>query len=85
MGLCGSPLVFLTRSGVTIRVPKELYPEFKSIFLREHYLEGLCLPLTERPVVVDIGANVGFFSLFAVSKWGARVFSYEPVKANYVK
>ena len=83
MGLSGYPLAFVTRAGVRVRVPKELYPEFKSIFLREHYLEGLSLPLPERPVVVDIGANVGFFSLFAASKWGGRVFAYEPVGANH--
>ncbi len=82
-GLATLPLVFLTRGGVSVTVPDELYPEFKSIFLREHYLEGLSLPLVARPVVVDIGANVGFFTLFAASKWSARVFSYEPVGANY--
>ncbi|MGA3173795.1 MAG: FkbM family methyltransferase [Syntrophorhabdales bacterium] len=82
-GLCRLPLVFVTSNGVSVRVPRQLYPEFKSIFLREHYLEGLCLPLPGRPVVVDIGANVGFFTLFAASKWGGRVFSYEPVRANF--
>ena len=83
IGLAGLPLTFLTRQGILVRVPRDLYPEFKSIFLREHYLEGLVLPLRVRPVIVDIGANVGFFSLFAVSKWEGRVFSYEPVGANY--
>ena len=83
MGLAGYPLAFVTRAGVRVRVPKGLYPEFKSIFLREHYLEGLGLPLGQRPVVVDIGANVGFFSLFAASRWGGRVFAYEPVGSNY--
>jgi FkbM family methyltransferase len=76
-------LLFITRTGVSIRVPKQLYPEFKSIFLRQHYLEGLTLPLPEDPTIIDVGANVGFFSLFAVSKWGGRVFAYEPVQANY--
>jgi len=75
--------LFVTRSGVSIRVPKQLYPEFKSIFLREHYLEGLTLPLAERQTIIDVGANVGFFSLFAASRWGAEVFSYEPVQANF--
>ena len=79
----GPTLFFVTRTGVSIRVPKQLYPEFKSIFLREHYLEGMVLPLAERPIIVDIGANIGFFSLFAASKWGGEVFAYEPVQANY--
>ena len=65
-----SAFLFITRTGVSIRVPKQLYPEFKSIFLRQHYLEGLALPLPECPTIIDVGANVGFFSLFAASKWG---------------
>jgi FkbM family methyltransferase len=75
--------LFITRSGVSIRVPKQLYPEFKSIFLREHYLDGLALRLSECQTIIDVGANVGFFSLFAASRWGAQVFAYEPVQANY--
>ena len=75
--------LFVTRRGVSISVPKKLYALFKSIFLREHYLEGLVLPLPVRPTIIDVGANVGFFSLFAASKWGAEVFAYEPVQANY--
>ena len=74
--------LFITRTGVSIRVPTQLYPEFKSIFLRQHYLEGLLLPLREHPTILDIGANVGFFSLFAASRWGG-IFAYEPVQANY--
>jgi FkbM family methyltransferase len=76
-------MLFFTRRGVSIEVPRRLYPEFKSIFLRQHYLEGLVLPLRKQPIVVDIGANVGFFSLFAASEWGAEVFAYEPLQANY--
>lgn len=84
MGLrTADALLFITRSGLSIRVPKQLYPQFKSIFLRQHYLEGLTMPLPEHPTIIDIGANVGFFSLFAVSKWGGKVFAYEPVQANY--
>jgi FkbM family methyltransferase len=33
--------------------------------------------------VVDIGANIGVFSLFAASEPGTRVFAYEPVRATY--
>jgi FkbM family methyltransferase len=81
--LTAGELVFITRTGVSIRVPKQLYPAFKSIFLRQHYLEGLLLPLPDRPTIIDVGANVGFFSLFAASKWRGEVFAYEPVQANY--
>jgi FkbM family methyltransferase len=34
--------------------------------------------------IVDIGANVGFFSVYAANlARGGRVFSFEPVKANF--
>lgn len=33
-------------------------------------------------LVLDLGANLGFYSLYAASK-GARVFGYEPEKRNY--
>jgi FkbM family methyltransferase len=81
--LTPSEFLFITRTGVSIRVPNQLYPEFKSIFLRQHYLEGVVLPLPECPTIIDVGANVGFFSLFAASKWGGQIFAYEPVQANY--
>ena len=33
--------------------------------------------------VVDIGANIGVFSLFAAAEPDTRVFAYEPVRATY--
>jgi len=37
------------------------------------------LPALDRPTVLDIGANVGIFSWFALMKWpGAKVIAYEP-------
>lgn len=33
-------------------------------------------------VVVDVGANIGVFSLYAAAK-GNQVYSYEPVRQNY--
>jgi FkbM family methyltransferase len=80
----GEPMVFVTRAGISVRVPGQVYPEFKSIFMKEHYMEGLGLPVGERPVVVDVGANLGFFSFFAASRFrGARIFSYEPIPRNF--
>ena len=34
--------------------------------------------------IIDIGANVGYFSLFSLSKYlNAKVFSYEPIPRNF--
>lgn len=39
--------------------------------------------INEGDIVVDIGANKGFFSIFA-SKRGAKVFAFEPVPRNFL-
>jgi len=78
------PLIFRTRNNISVEVPRRLLHEFKEIFMEECYTRGLGLKIPETPIVIDIGANVGFFSLFAASRFpGARIFSYEPVVVNY--
>jgi len=48
------------------------------------YTRGLELSLRDRPVIIDIGANAGFFTLFAAYRFpGATIFSYEPIGRNY--
>jgi FkbM family methyltransferase len=49
------------------------------VFIRKHYGE-----LKNKSIVVDIGANVGVFSLFTASQSpNASIYSYEPIKSNY--
>jgi FkbM family methyltransferase len=78
------PVLFRTRQGVLIEAPRSLLPEFREIFLSECYTRGMTLPATHDPVVLDIGANVGFFTLYILSRLpGARIIAYEPVAANF--
>ncbi|GAA4834594.1 FkbM family methyltransferase [Kitasatospora terrestris] len=57
---------------------------YKEIFEDEGYLPAEGLGLPDRPVIVDVGANIGMFSLFAAQRWpGARVFSFEPVPRTF--
>jgi len=78
------PLIFRAKNYVDVEVPRRLLHEFKEIFMEECYTRGLGLPVPENPTVIDIGANAGFFSLFAASRFpGSRIFSYEPVSVNY--
>ena len=80
------PLVFETRNGVIVEVPLRLLHTFKEIFMDECYLAGLGHPIPSGATVVDIGANAGCFTLFAVSCFAdARVFSFEPVPVNYAQ
>jgi FkbM family methyltransferase len=77
------PVVFLLPNKLKMEVPLSLYHEFKEIFLEDCYLRGQKEPLPERPVVVDIGANAGFFCLYvAQMRPGARIISCEPIPAN---
>lgn len=79
-------LVFVTRNGVTVEVPVRLVQTFKEIFMDECYLAGLERDISPRATVVDIGANAGYFSLFAAAKFPhSRIFSYEPVPVNYAQ
>jgi FkbM family methyltransferase len=84
-GLTGAdPLRFTTRRGIRIEVPRRLLQTFKEIFMDECYLKGLGCAVPERPVVLDVGANAGYFSLFALSRFeGARVFAFEPMPVNF--
>ena len=78
------PLFFETRRGVRMEVPRRLLQTFKEIFMDECYLRGLGRPVSENSTILDIGANAGYFSLFALSRFrGARVVAFEPMPANY--
>ncbi|MEV7130483.1 FkbM family methyltransferase [Streptomyces sp. NPDC093260] len=53
---------------------------YREIFHDESYLPPQGWNMPARPVVFDVGANIGLFTLFAVERWpDARVFSFEPV------
>lgn len=84
-GLTGSdPVVFNARNGIVIEVPRRLIHEFKEIFMEECYTKGLHAPVREKAVIIDMGANAGFFSLFAASRFrNPRIFSYEPIESNF--
>jgi len=79
-------LVFHIRNkGISFTTPaKSLYLVFKEIFLVDVYnMDQLAAELPEHPVVIDIGSNAGYFSLFLLSrKRPARIYAYEAIGAN---
>lgn len=80
------PLIFETRNGVIVEVPLRLLQTFKEIFMDECYLAGLERSIVPGATIIDIGANVGYFSLFAVSNFSAgRVLAYEPIPVNFAQ
>ena len=57
-------------------VPKSLEKTVKKVLDGEYDVPELN---PERPVILDIGANVGAFSVWAARRWpGAAIYSYEP-------
>jgi FkbM family methyltransferase len=59
------------------------YPTFWEIFINGDYeKEPLCV-VEKGDIVLDIGANKGFFTLNALQKGASKVYSVEPVKHSY--
>lgn len=78
--------IFKTRSGFNIEVPARLMHTYKECFLDETYLKGFSNnPITDDyPVSIDIGANVGYFSLNFFSKYPkATIVAFEPIPNNF--
>ncbi len=81
-----SPARFTTRgTPLVFDVPtRELYLVFKEIFLSDFYsIDTWVRQLPKSPVVVDVGANAGYFNMLLLSKRpDANVFAYEPIQHN---
>ncbi len=79
------PLRFTTRPNpITFDVPGSLYQVFKEIFMEDVYgINMLAKKLPPNPVVIDIGANAGFFNILLLSKIkSAQILAYEPLLSN---
>jgi FkbM family methyltransferase len=79
-------LIFKTRNGVIVEVPIRLLHVFKEIFMEECYMAGMKCDIPPNSTIIDIGANAGYFTLFAASAFSqAKLFSFEPVPVNYAQ
>lgn len=83
-----SSFTFKLRNENTIKVPKNMLPPFKEIFFDQVYLKHIpqAILKKEKLSVIDIGANVGYFSIFMLYNFpGSRVYSFEPMPFNFNK
>lgn len=81
----GTEFTFRTKKGL-INVPSRLMHTFKESFFESKYFYFVPRKIVEmkNPVIVDVGANVGYFSLFAINTLRSpRVYSYEPIRRNF--
>lgn len=63
-----------------------MLPPFKEIFFDQVYLKGIPKKLLEKEdlTILDIGANVGFFSFFMLFRYpGASIYAFEPMPFNF--
>jgi FkbM family methyltransferase len=78
----GPPFEVEFRGGLLALVPPILTSAFDEIFLREVY-KFKFKNFTRNPVILDIGANVGYFSMYILSKYPlAKLIAFEPVPSN---
>jgi FkbM family methyltransferase len=70
------------RSGSVLTAPPEtgLWPHFSDVWYHLSYTKFCPIPLDS--LVVDVGANVGVFSLYA-ARFARLVYALEPASSNY--
>lgn len=77
--------VFVTRRrGIEAHVPGAVYGIFKEMFMNATYpFDEICARLPQHPVVFDLGANIGLFTLALLDRIGdAVVHAFEPLPGN---
>ena len=77
---------FRWRCGRQFHVPQRLLHTYKESFFDQAYIRGFPAAVRQKPIrtAVDVGANVGYFSLFLLSRFpGVRVWAYEPIPVNF--
>jgi len=85
-GKKGPEFIFQLRDGYKVAVPRQVIPEFKESLFEEVYWSRLPARLLnmQQPVVLDVGANVGFFSISCHCRLNdPRVIAFEPIARNY--
>ena len=76
-----SPSYIKMRNGILLYSQQNPLPIIDEIFFKRVYTTEISLPQTG--VVVDIGANIGVFTLYARSLTHANIIAVEPLLSNY--
>jgi FkbM family methyltransferase len=70
------------KNGVQIEADREMFWLMKNIFFRHVYTPAP-LSIGEHDVIVDIGAHIGVFTVFAASITHKTVYAFEPSPNNF--
>ena len=81
------PFILESHNSVSVEVPDRMMHTAKEVFFTDDYkfdqIQSRVLNLSSEPVVIDVGANVGYLSAFTFTRFSkARVFSVEPIPNN---
>ncbi|MFC2494678.1 MAG: FkbM family methyltransferase [Candidatus Absconditicoccaceae bacterium] len=87
----GNRQYLITIGGVDLKIMADVTNSFlaKEVAIKGYYEKGtssyFCDNIKKGSVFLDIGANIGYYSLIASKKVGldGRVIAFEPVKKNY--
>lgn len=67
---------------ITANNNDEAYIQFRENFHLNTYESGECF-IEEGDICLDLGANLGFFSLYALEKGASKVYAVEPVESTF--
>jgi len=71
----------ILRIPVPFRCPPSIRPHLETIFSGEEY--GIPLEITS-PIILDIGANCGAFTVWAAHRWPrSTIYAYEPQPESF--
>jgi FkbM family methyltransferase len=82
-----NPFVLKSLNGVEVEVPNRMMHTAKEVFFTDDYkfdqVQEKVLGLSSSPIIVDVGANVGYLSAFSFTRFPeAKVLSVEPLPKN---
>ena len=78
--------VFRLRNDFSVSVPRQIMPEFKENMFEQMYFKKLPAAVyrIDKPIIIDIGANVGYFTIFCLSQLkNSKIIAFEPMKRNF--
>jgi FkbM family methyltransferase len=79
------PTYVILKNGVKLEAPRDsvVLDIVDEIFYKNDYQpKSFCIDILQDDIVVDIGANIGAFSVQAAGKTHNRVLSFEPAPTN---
>jgi len=75
------PNTVALKNGIRVNGPEDTLSIINEVFFRKSYNPNR-MPIGQDDVVVDIGANIGVFTIFAAHRTRNRVYAFEPFPSN---